>query len=80
MPSDELLHRELIASPRMRRAEAVDPRGFCVIQIRELQDDPAAGRFSILLAHMSGLPAADLHKIGLARKSCLEESLGDVAL
>jgi hypothetical protein len=31
IPGDELLDRELIVSPRMRRAEAVEYRGFGVI-------------------------------------------------
>jgi len=63
----------------MRRAEAVEHRGFRVIQIRELQDDLTAGWPSVSFAHMSGLHAAGMHKIDLLVELCLEECYGDLA-
>jgi hypothetical protein len=49
----------------MRRTEAVEYSGFCVIQIWELQNDLAAEWPSVSFAHMSGLHAAGMHKIDL---------------
>ena len=63
IPGDELLHRELVVSPRMRRTEAIEYGGFCVIQIWELQNNFAAGWPFVSFVHMSGLHAADMHKI-----------------
>ena len=57
----------------MRRSEAVEYRGFRVIQIWELQDDLTAGWPSVSFAHMSGLHAAGMHKIDLLVELCLEE-------
>jgi hypothetical protein len=36
-----------------------------VIEIWELQDDLAAGRLLVPFVHMSGLHAADMHKLDL---------------
>ena len=63
----------------MRRAEAVEYRGFRVIQIRELQDDLTAGWPSVSFAHMSDLHAAGMHKIDLLVELRLEECVGDLA-
>ena len=80
IPSDELFHLKLVISPRMRRAEAVEYRGFRVIQIWELQDDLAAGWPSVPFAHMSGLRAAGTHKIDPPVELCLQECVGDLPL
>ena len=68
IPGDELLHRKLVISSRMRRTEAVEYRGLCLIQIWELQNDFAAGGPSVSFAHMSGLHAAGMHKINPSQK------------
>jgi hypothetical protein len=47
----------------MRRTEAVEYRGFCVIEIWEFQNDLAARWSFILCVHKSGLHAAGMHKI-----------------
>ena len=52
----------------MGRTEAVEYRGFCVIEIWELQDDLAAGWPFILFVHKSGLHAAGMHKIDLPQE------------
>jgi hypothetical protein len=49
----------------MERTEAVEYRRFRVIEIWELQDDLVAGRLLVPFVHMSGLPAADMHKLDL---------------
>jgi hypothetical protein len=49
----------------MGRTEAVEYRRFRVIEIWELQDDLAAGRLPVPFVHMSGLHAADMHKLDL---------------
>jgi len=43
IPGYEVVNRELVVSSRMRRAKAIEDRGFCVIQVWELQNDFAAG-------------------------------------
>ena len=47
----------------MGRTEAVEYRGFRVIEIWELQNDLVAGWSLIPFVHMSGLHAAGMHKI-----------------
>ena len=63
IPSDELLHREFIVSPRTRRTQAVQHGGLRLIEIRQPQYDLAAGRFSVPLAHIGGLHTAGMHKL-----------------
>ncbi len=52
----------------MGRTEAVEYRGFRVIEIWELQDDLVAGWSFGPFVHMSGLHAADMHKIDLPQE------------
>jgi len=49
----------------MGRTETVEYRRFRVIEIWELQDDFSAGRLLVPFVHMSGLHAADMHKLDL---------------
>ena len=46
----------------------VEDRGFRVIEIWELQNDLVAGWPFVPFAHMSGLHAADMHKIDLSQE------------
>ena len=64
----------------MGRAEAVEYRGFCLIEIWELKNDSAAEWSFVPFVHKSGLHAAGLHKIGLPYELCLEKCFGDYAL
>src|SRR6266702_2484818 len=48
--------------------ESVEYRGFRVIEIWELQNDLAAGWPFVPFVHMSGLHAAEMHKIPLPRE------------
>ena len=66
IPADELLHRKLVVSPRMRRAEAVEYRRFSVVQIWKLQNNLATRWPSVSFAHMSGLHVAVMHNSGVA--------------
>ena len=66
IPHDELLHCELVVSPRMRRAKAVEYRGFRVIQFRKFQSDFPGGLPFVPLAHVSGLRAAVMHNRSVA--------------
>lgn len=52
----------------MGRTEAVEYRGFCVVEIWELQNDLTAGSPFVPFVHMSGLHAADLHKMDLPQE------------
>ena len=52
----------------MGRTEAVEDRGFRVIEIWELQNDLVAGWPFVPFVHMSGLHAADMHKIDLSQE------------
>ena len=52
----------------MGRTEAVEYRGFRVIEIWELQNDLVAGWSLVPFMHMSGLHAADMHKIDLPQE------------
>jgi hypothetical protein len=54
----------------MVRTEAVEYREFCVIEIWELQNDLVAGWPFVPFAHMSGLHAADMHKVEQPSGSC----------
>jgi hypothetical protein len=63
IPGNKLLHRELVVSPGMWGTETVEYRRFCMIQIREFQDDLAAVWPPVSFAHISGLHAADMHKM-----------------
>ena len=47
----------------MGRTETVEYSGFRMIEIWELQDDLVAGWPFVPFVHMSGLQAADMHKI-----------------
>jgi hypothetical protein len=57
-PDDELLHCKLVVPPRMRRTQAVEYGGFCVIQIWKLQNELAARWPFITFVQISGLHAA----------------------
>jgi hypothetical protein len=63
----------------MGRTEAVEYRRFRVIEIRELQDDLAAGRLLVPFVHMSGLHAADMHKLDLGGIPASKKCVGDYA-
>jgi hypothetical protein len=63
----------------MGRTEAVEYRRFRVIEIRELQDDLAAGRLLVPFVHMSGLHAADMHKIDREKAFWSQKCVGDYA-
>ena len=52
----------------MGRTEAVEYCGFRVIEIWELQNDLVAGWPFVPFMHMSGLHAADMHKIDLPQE------------
>jgi hypothetical protein len=53
----------------MGRTKAIDYRGFRVIEIWELQNDRAAGWWLLVpFVHMSGLHAADMHKLDLPQE------------
>ena len=52
----------------MGRTEAVEDRGFCVIEIWELQNDLAARLPFVSFVHASGLHAAGMHKIDLSQE------------
>jgi hypothetical protein len=52
----------------MGRTEAIEYREFRVIEIWELQNDLAAGWPFVPFVHMSGLLAADMHKIDLRQE------------
>ena len=60
VPSDELVHRESIVSPRSGRTEAVEDGGLGMVEIRQAENDPATVGFRVLLAHTSGLLAAGM--------------------
>jgi hypothetical protein len=49
----------------MRRTEAIEYRGFGVIQVWEFQNDFAARWPFVPFVHVSGLHAAGMHKIDL---------------
>ena len=61
-------------------AKAVEHGGFCVIEIREFENDLAAGWPSVPFVHMSGLQAAGMHKIDLPQEFSLGKCVGDFAL
>ena len=50
-----------------------------MIEIWELENDLVAGGPFVPFVHMSGLHAADMHKIGLSQESGLEKCVGDNA-
>lgn len=62
----------------MGRTEAVEYRGFRVIEIWELKNDLAAGWPFVPFVHMSGLHAAGMQKIDFPQELCLEKC--DLAL
>jgi len=80
IPGDELLHCKPVVSSRMRRTQAVEYGGFCVIRIWKLQNELAARWPSVTFVHISGLHAAGMHKIDLLVEFCLEKCPGDFEL
>jgi hypothetical protein len=60
----------------MGRTEAVEYRRFRVIETWKLQDDLAAGWPFIPFVHMSGLHAADMHKIDLEEELWPQKCVG----
>jgi hypothetical protein len=63
----------------MRRAKVVEYRGFCVIQIWELQDYLAAGWASVPFVHISGLQGRWHAQNRTCRRTGLEKCVGDYA-
>ena len=52
---------ELVVSPRMRRAEAVENCRFSVVQIRQLQNHLATCQSFVPIAHIERSPCAVMH-------------------
>ncbi len=63
----------------MGRTGAVENRGFRVIEIWEHQNDLVAGWSYVPLVHVSGLHAANMHKIDLLQELSLDKGVGDKA-
>jgi hypothetical protein len=74
VPCDKLLHRELVIAPRTWGTLAVEYRRFCVIEIRQAEDDLLAKRFVGLSGHTSGLLCRRHAQYLLIRSSILNRS------
>src|SRR5271154_7256932 len=58
IPSNELLHRELVVSPGMLGIQVVEHCRLRVVEIRQTEDNLPANGLLVLLVHTSSLHAA----------------------
>src|SRR3954469_11015717 len=82
IPSNELLHRELVVAPGMRRTQAVEHCRLRVVKIGQTENNLPANELLVFLAHTSGLRAACMHRryapnFPILSVGGLEERTGD---